>query len=195
MNNPEYRLATLCPMGMSEELKNYLNKSTPDGGLMKEFIANNLIDPFLDSKLPYAGIALGWAAPQFVMESLVEWMNSLCQLTVSDGSTPISLEMLASKKSDGAIAIAGFYPISDLQSSEAVIEYNRVSIQQNNQTTEKMLDFAYRQVLCGAIGSDQIGIICVIVAESGTAAESKLKEALLLLTSGDTPILKNPASP
>jgi hypothetical protein len=41
MNNPEYRLATLCPMGMSEELKNYLNKSTPDGGLMKEFIANN----------------------------------------------------------------------------------------------------------------------------------------------------------
>lgn len=195
MNNPEYRIATLCPMGMSAELRAHLNKSAPGGGLMKEFIANNLIDHFLSSKFSYAGIALGWAAPKYERESLRKWMNSLCQLTVSDGSTPLSLEMLVDEKADGAIAIAAFYPLADLQVTEATIEYKRVSILLNNGLPKKILNFAYRQVLCGALDSDQIGIICVVVADSGAVAEFKLQEALVLLTRDDTAILKLPPTP
>lgn len=186
MKNPEYRIATLCPRGLSPELKAYLNKSLPKGWLMKQIIANQLIDSFLGSKLAFAGIALGWAAPEYAPEVLLEWMNSLGALTLRDGSTPLSLEMLTLKRDDGVIAIAGFYPVADLPSSEAGEEYMKVSIMINKETTDQNFDFAYRNVLRGALQSDPIGVICVVVAEDGALAESKLQKALALLTRDDS---------
>jgi hypothetical protein len=80
MNNPKYRLATVCPRGMSPELKAYLNKSTPDGGLMKHYIAQELIDPLRSSKPALAGSAVGLAAAEYTPDALMEWMNSLSSI-------------------------------------------------------------------------------------------------------------------
>jgi len=186
MTNPEYRIATLCPRGMSPGLHAYLNKSTPGGELMKQIIANQLIKPFVSSKLAFAGIAVGWAAPEYAPEALIEWMNSLTALTLSDGSTPLSLEILTLKRNDGMIAIAGFYPVADLPSSEIGEEYVKVSILINKETTDRNFDFAYSQVVSGALRSDPVGVICVVVAEGDAVAESKIQEALALLTQDDS---------
>jgi hypothetical protein len=171
---------------MSPEFQAYLNKSTPEGVLMKQNIAIQLIEPFVSSKLSFAGIALGWATPEYAPEVLLEWMDSLSALTLSDGSTPLSHEMLTFNQADGLIAIAGFYPVADLPSSEAGDEYRKVSILINKETTDRSFDFAYSQVLGGALESDRIGVICVVVAEGSAVAESRIQEALALLTRDDS---------
>jgi hypothetical protein len=183
MKTPEYRILTICPDGMSSQLRNFLNRSVEKDApmLMKDAIAVTLTGNLASTGLPFGGVCLGWINTDHPSDSLRGWLNCLSGISAGESGEPMVLELFTQKVARGTIALGGFYPLAELDTGVLAKEYPQFSLLQNKPERERLLEWSYRGFLHGVLATDPKGVICAVLADSGAIAEEKLCEAGRLL--------------
>lgn len=184
MNNRSYRMATICPAGMSQALKDYLAGPSAEGDTrmaMRDAIALRLLAPFADSALPFCCTAVGWAAKSTAPQLLHAKLSLLNELTVSTSRDKVSTEGFVHNLAEGTIQLVGVYPLLDADGADVRAEYERVSFGHNKETTDQLFEWSYAALLRRALRSDDLGIVIAVLAQSDALAESKAREAISLL--------------
>jgi hypothetical protein len=185
MEKPSYRIATLCPMGMSDRLKQYLAGpagNDPAADLTnRDLIALELLKPFDDSTLPFCCTLLGWAQPKYEPKVLGHVASSISDLTVSRSEQRVSAEGNRYDFERGATQLFAVYPLLDIGPAERTTEYETISLLHNKQRYDQMLSHSYELLLAGALETDEFGIVPAVLAESESLADSKVREGMALI--------------
>lgn len=194
MRDPSYRLYTYCPEGMSASLRDYLAQPVNDEMTTSDIIAINLLQPFSDSRLPFACTFVGWAAGP--MESQLEGLlTKLNDLTVATNRQKISIERLGLDIEGGLMQIAGAYPLNDLKRDMVETEYESVSFVLNRQISEDMMIWLQDTLVDGLPETDKIGVFCAILGDSEDLLDNKMQEIMTLLQMNEMKIPEEWADP
>jgi len=183
MDDPVYRIVTLCPSGMSSALKDFLEMPADDDGMlmMRDIIAINLLKPYGDTSLPFCCTFLGWASSEYPARELEEALSLLNNLKVANGDNIISTEGFSQTLDNGRIQLVGAYPLLDIPEPTRSKEYKKVSFIINKKATDKIFEWSYRTLLRGALDSDIFGIVIAVQANNDSLADEKIHEAVALL--------------
>lgn len=160
-------------------LKAYLNTPANEDSslLMKDVVALVLTEKFAESSLSFGGVCLGWATSNHPVEHLQRWLNSLAAMTLKDSAETLSFELFIQEVEGGRIGIGGFYPLQELDAAILSAEYPEFSLLKNSQARDRLFDWAYRNLLRGALQTDPSGALCSILAEDAEIADLKIREA------------------
>lgn len=173
MKDTKYRIASICPGGLSNNLKEYLARPVDlaknDGVTVRDCIAINLLKPFQESSLSFCCTYLGWSSNKVGKEKLNQVMLSLGNLSATNGTEKVSSEGFTRDVPGGTIQIMGVYPLLDLDEEIRSNEYLQVSFINNEFATE-LLSWSYEKLLAGALATDEFGIMIAILAESDKLA-------------------------
>ncbi len=183
MKDPEYRIVTLCPMGMSPKFKEYLNQTLKADSSQRnrDAIALKFTSHFNESKLPYAGLVLGWVDHNQPKDLLNKWLMSLVNLNSPGTFDPIQGDWVNVEFRNGTVALGGFYPLFLLPGSQASAEASRLSVALNTSVRKDLLDWAHRTFLHGVLQTDPLGVICAVLAEQGDVADAVIRDVVSLL--------------
>jgi hypothetical protein len=179
MKSPSYRFVTLCPQGISAALAAHINKPTghPDHPKIKDMIALDLIGPYVESDLAFAGSVIAWARTSYLSDmDLSTWLQCLDRLTVHQGPETVQFECFLNKVKGGTAALGGFYPLASNLSN-----YQTISLLARDEERNQLFERSYAGILSGALETDPAGMMITLVAEDEMLAESKLHEAISLL--------------
>lgn len=188
MRDPYFRIATICPAGMSDALKNYLSKPASESSganiTMRDVIAGRILEPFEESNLPFACTFLGWASEEYEPDVLCKALSLLNDLTISDGQQKISSESLSHNLKNGTVQIVGAYPLLDLADELRTSEYEQVSLLNNKKQSDTLFSWCFETLLADALETDEFGVVCAVLSESDSLAEEKIYEMASLLEKG-----------
>lgn len=180
MKSPSYRIVTICPAGMSEQLSAYLNKPVAGAEPLKtkDAIAIDLTSPYSDRDLPFAGTVLAWAQADVMSgDDLGGWLNCLDELKTSECGEAVSLEAFLTNVNSGSIALACFYPPSEAG--------RQASLLMRSELRDELFNRFYQNILANALLTDAAGVMIAVIAEEEGVAESLVNEAISLLTPSD----------
>lgn len=149
--------------------------------LMKDVVALVLTENFAESSLSFGGVCLGWATFNHPVEHLQRWLNSLAAMTLKDSAETLSFELFIQEVEGGRIGLGGFYPLQELDAAILSVEYPQFSLLQNSQERDRLFNWAYRNILRGALQTDPSGALCSILAVDAELADLKIREAASLL--------------
>ena len=113
MESPSYRIATICPFGMPEDFRRYLNQPTKDGLTTRDVIALRLVESFVDSTLPFCATVVGWNREQQGDDKFPEYLLGLSNLTCAESEELVSVDGFHFSHQMGQVFLAGIYPLAD----------------------------------------------------------------------------------
>ena len=184
-----YNIATLSPQGISKELHSYLNApiSLADGSpyqgkmVNRDYLAQTMLAPFEKSNLPFCCTFLGWSTIDNE-QPLIRLMSLFDQLTITNGEDCVSAEGFSRNLGNGIMQIKGAYPLLDI-SDNRTDEYNKISFLGNQDMTNDLFTSLHKTFVNGALQSDQLGVVCAVIANSNQLAEEKIQEIYNLFKS------------
>ena len=140
---PNYRIVTLCPNGISDQFRDYLNQSIDrtSGGQIdnRGLIALDLLKPFSSSDLPFCGVICAWSPSDISNAWIGRMINALSDLTCLNNDERVSVEEFSFQHDGYCFSIAGFYPLLDIEDeSKRGYQYKVVSFLLNNNEIKKI---------------------------------------------------------
>jgi hypothetical protein len=185
MDSPVYRIITLCPRGISDQLSDFLGSSGEREEhstlTMRDIIAMVILDPFTESRLQFCCTFLSWAATEIESLTLQRMLTSLNELTGAVTDSPVTAESFLTHVDSGTVAIGGAYPILDSSEASAYEHYTSVSLLHNSNVRDDLLRWSYRTFLRGALATDRLGVLVAVLATGDEVADRKITEAVSLL--------------
>ena len=184
--NPNYRVVTYSPNGLTDGFKAYLNlpASINSNWANKDAIAITLLSNFLDSTLPFCGAVITWEASQeeVVSEHLII-SQKLSNLKCISGNKNVSVEGNIFNYGGNWVGIHGIYPLAEVSQIEMEVEYKKISFSIQQEKIKNALDQIYSNVLNEAIADgNERGFIACILANDDAVAQLKLMETYTLMT-------------
>ncbi len=190
MESPVYRIVTLCPTAISDQLSAFLGSSAGRKEsptlTMRDIIAMVILDPFRESALPFCCSFLGWAATETEAHALQQMFTSLNELTGAVSDSPVTAESFQTHVDGGTIALGAAYPIQDATEESAYEQYTSVSLLHNSHVRDDLLRWSYETFLRGALATDPLGVLIAVLATSDEVADRKIAEAVNLLQGGSS---------
>lgn len=185
MESPVYRIVTLCPTGISDQLSAFLGRSAGHEEhptlTMRDVIGMTILDPFTESRLQFCCTFLGWAAAQAESDALQQMFTALNELTGAVTDLPVTAESFLTQVDGGMIGIGAAYPIQDASEESAYEQYTSVSLLHNSEVRDELLRWSYGTLLRGALATDPLGVLVAILATGDEVADRKIAEAVNLL--------------
>jgi hypothetical protein len=179
---PKYQLLVYSPQGLTESFKSYLKEASTQNNnrLNRDDIGEFLLSLFNDTNLPFCGVLISWSKDeQFTTQLTTEKLSGLKCLSED---VFVSIEGITLSIESTYIGIHGFYPLSDVPSSEVENEYKKISFLQNDQKVREMLAQIYSTVLGNAIEiGDEEGLMISIMAKESEILDLKISEIINLI--------------
>jgi hypothetical protein len=183
--NPNYRVVTYSPNGLTNGFKEYLNlpASVESSWANRDAIAITLLSIFLESSLPFCGAVITWSTSNDEAVSQQHMTSQkLSKLKCMSGNHDISVEGYIFHYGDAWVGIHGIYPFADVSQIVREDEYRKISFSIQQEKIKHALDQIYSNVLNEAIADgNELGFIACILANDDVVAQVKIMEIYNLL--------------